>query len=112
MANNNVLGIIGSADGPTAILVSNANATTAPEATTESIEVEYTCPCATCEICLGTEATTTVADEDMFSNIKVEPKNFVENLGHMGTGMVGIFVVIGVIIAATALMNKIFSGKK
>ena len=34
------------------------------------------------------------------------PIAFVENLKYMGLGMLGIFVVIGVIIAITALMNK------
>ena len=48
----------------------------------------------------------------MFDNITAEPMHFVENLGYMATGMVGIFVVIGVIIAATVIMNKIFSNKK
>ncbi len=34
--------------------------------------------------------------------------NFVSNLGYMGKGMLAIFVVIGVIMAATALLNKVF----
>ena len=36
-----------------------------------------------------------------------EPMNFVKNLSVMGTGMLGIFIVIGVIIVATALINKL-----
>ena len=40
-----------------------------------------------------------------------EPANFVENLQHMGIGMLVIFVLIGVIILATLLINKIFSKK-
>lgn len=48
----------------------------------------------------------------MFGNITFEPMNFVNNLGYMATGMVGIFVVIGVIILATVVMNKIFSKNK
>ncbi len=53
--------------------------------------------------------TTTV---NSFGNITVEPANFVNNLGYMATGMVGIFVVIGIIILATTVMNKIFSKNK
>lgn len=40
-----------------------------------------------------------------------EPKNFVEMLGYMGKGMLVIFVIIGVIILATLLINKLFSKK-
>lgn len=36
-----------------------------------------------------------------------EPLNFVKNLSTMGIGMLGIFIVIGVIIVATALINKL-----
>lgn len=35
------------------------------------------------------------------------PFAFIENLRYMGLGMLGIFVVIGVIIGITALMNKL-----
>ncbi len=38
--------------------------------------------------------------------------NFTKNLPYMGKGMLAIFVVIGVIIIVTALLNKIFSAKK
>ncbi len=41
-----------------------------------------------------------------------EPMNFVDNLYYMGLGMLGIFVVIGVIILATAALNKAFQDKK
>ena len=34
---------------------------------------------------------------------------FVENLRHMGVGMLVIFVVIGIIILATKLVNYLFS---
>lgn len=34
---------------------------------------------------------------------------FMEALPIMGTGMLGIFIVIGVIIGAVALLNKIFN---
>ena len=35
------------------------------------------------------------------------PFAFIENLRYMGLGMLGIFIVIGVIIGITALMNKL-----
>lgn len=35
-------------------------------------------------------------------------QNFVEYLPYMGKGMLAIFVVIGVIMVVTALLNKIF----
>ncbi len=63
-----------------------------------------------------TTAVETVAETaqttSMFADITVEPMNFVNNLGYMATGMVGIFVVIGIIILATSVMNKIFSKTK
>ncbi len=37
---------------------------------------------------------------------------FVENLKYMGFGMLGIFVVIGVIAGLTVLLNAVFSKKK
>lgn len=39
------------------------------------------------------------------------PGNFVANLQYMGLGMLGIFVVIGLIILATCLLNSLFRGK-
>ncbi len=39
------------------------------------------------------------------------PWAFVDNLSYMGLGMLGIFVVIGVIILVTILLNNI-TGKK
>ena len=87
------IAIIGGADGPTSVFVAQA-------ATSETAEET-------------TVVTTTVAEtESPLGNVTVEPKNFVENLGYMGTGMAGIFVVIAIIIGATVLMNKIFSDKK
>lgn len=41
-----------------------------------------------------------------------EPQRFLEMLGYMGKGMLVIFVIIGVIILATLLINKVFSNKK
>lgn len=40
------------------------------------------------------------------------PQNFIKNLYYMGIGMLIIFIVIGLIIGATMLINKIFSRKK
>ena len=129
--NNDIISIIGGADGPTAILVSSADNTTDnadigiatvetvnPEAPMESgyqpegpVEHPTTPEVTTSEVTVQTTEATLVTD-DALSNVTFEPKNFIDNLGYMATGMVGIFVVIGVIIAATVLMNKIFSGKK
>lgn len=36
---------------------------------------------------------------------------FIENLKYMGIGMLGIFIVIGMIVLSTVLVNRIFSGK-
>ncbi len=38
-----------------------------------------------------------------------EPMNFVKNLTYMGKGMFGIFVVIGLIIGVTMLLNYTLS---
>ncbi len=40
----------------------------------------------------------------IFSTFK--PMAFIENLHYMGTGMLGIFIVIGVIIGITMILNK------
>ena len=40
-----------------------------------------------------------------------KPENFVSMLPKMGIGMLVIFVIIGVIILSTLLINKIFSKK-
>ena len=42
-------------------------------------------------------------------NLEFNPMAFVENLQHMGVGMLVIFVVIGIIIMATKLVNYLFS---
>lgn len=39
-------------------------------------------------------------------------KRFIEMLPNMGIGMLVIFIIIGVIIVVTMLINKIFSSKK
>jgi hypothetical protein len=41
-----------------------------------------------------------------------QPMNFINSLGYMGQGMLSIFVVIGVIILITMLLNKITSDNK
>ncbi len=41
-----------------------------------------------------------------------EPMNFVKNLSYMGVGMLGIFIVIGVIIIAVVVLNKVTAPKK
>ena len=42
-------------------------------------------------------------------NLEFNPMAFIENLQYMGTGMAVIFVVIGIIIGATMLVNYLFS---
>ena len=41
--------------------------------------------------------------------LEFDPMAFLENLQHMGVGMAVIFVVIGIIIGATMLVNYLFS---
>ena len=41
-------------------------------------------------------------------NFHFDPMGFVDRLSNMGIGMLVIFVVIGVIMAVTALLNKVF----
>ena len=41
-----------------------------------------------------------------------EPANFFAKLRYMGTGMLVIFVIIGIIILATTLIGRIFSKKE
>ena len=43
------------------------------------------------------------------ANLAFDPMAFVENLKYMGVGMLVIFVVIGIIILATKLVNYLFS---
>ena len=43
------------------------------------------------------------------AKITFDPAKFVENLRYMGIGMLVIFVVIGLIILTTMLVNKVFS---
>ncbi len=45
-------------------------------------------------------------------NLQFDPMAFVRNLGTMGVGMLGVFMIIAVIIIATYAINAIFSGSK
>ena len=45
-------------------------------------------------------------------NLIFEPLNFVKNLGYMGMGMLGIFVVIGLIVITTVILNHVTSSSK
>ena len=40
-----------------------------------------------------------------------EPMNFVHNLKYMGTGMLGVFLIVGIIIAATYIIGKLNTAK-
>ena len=40
------------------------------------------------------------------------PANFVDNVGYMGAGMLGIFVVIGLIVITTMILNKVTAPKR
>ena len=42
-------------------------------------------------------------------NLEFNPMAFVENLKHMGVGMLVIFAIIGIIILSTKLVNYLFS---
>lgn len=42
-------------------------------------------------------------------NLEFNPMAFVDNLQHMGVGMLVIFTIIGIIILATKLINHLFS---
>ena len=41
--------------------------------------------------------------------MEFNPMGFVENLRYMGVGMLGVFIIIGIIIAATYIIGKITS---
>lgn len=45
------------------------------------------------------------------SGFTFQPQNFVENLKYMGLGMLAIFIVIGVIVGITYLLNALFQEK-
>ena len=43
------------------------------------------------------------------NNIEFKPYNFVENLTYMGIGMLGVFMIIGIIVGATYLISRLTS---
>lgn len=43
--------------------------------------------------------------------MEFNPSKFVDSLYYLGTGMISIFIVIGVIILMTILINKVFKEK-
>ena len=45
------------------------------------------------------------------AEFQMDPMNFVANLKYMGTGMLGIFIVMGAIILSTFVLNKILNKK-
>lgn len=55
----------------------------------------------------ATEENQTAQTEEAVQ-VNFQPQEFVSSLKYMGTGMLGIFIVIAVIIACTAVLNKIF----
>ena len=48
--------------------------------------------------------------QEMIDNFN--PMNFVNNMGYMGAGMLGIFIVIGLIVVTTVVLNKVTAPKK
>ncbi len=50
----------------------------------------------------------TVAEETA-AQISFQPLNFVENLKYMGTGMLVIFAVVGIITLTTVVINRFFT---
>ncbi len=50
--------------------------------------------------------------ENALSNLEFRPEGFLEMLSYMGKGMLVIFILIGVIVLVTSLVNKIFSKKQ
>ncbi len=45
-------------------------------------------------------------------DLQFVPKAFLDNLGTMGIGMFGVFMIIGIIIVATYVINSVCSRKK
>lgn len=56
-----------------------------------------------------TDLLTTGSVPEAAPQLFFEPANFITNLRYMGIGMLVIFVVIGMIILATMLINYLFS---
>ncbi len=44
--------------------------------------------------------------------MNINPMAFVENLRYMGLGMLGIFIVMGLIILSTLILNAVTAPKK
>ena len=42
-------------------------------------------------------------------DMKFDPMEFINNIGYMGKGMLGIFIVIGLIVILTMILNKVTS---
>ena len=42
-------------------------------------------------------------------NFVWEPINFITNLKWMGIGMLGVFMIVGIILGATYLINNVFN---
>lgn len=61
---------------------------------------------------LNKEVVTTAVSNGDVNNITFEPQRFLDMLSYMGKGMLVIFVLIGVIIIVTMIINKIFSKKQ
>ena len=68
----------------------------------------------TLETTLGTvtEAVTDAVTNTDGSAFEPGIQNFVEGLNYMVPGMIGIFIVIGVIIISTVILNKVTTKKK
>jgi hypothetical protein len=47
----------------------------------------------------------------MKSLLKFAPMGFVENLKYMGIGMLGVFIIVGIIVLATYIIGKYTGGK-
>ena len=59
----------------------------------------------------GADGPTAIAVAGETPAFSFDPMNFVENLKYMGIGMLVIFVVIGIIVLTTMLINWLFSKK-
>ena len=56
-----------------------------------------------------TNIMTEAVAQEAAPQLTFEPANFVEYLKYMGIGMLVIFVVIGIIVLTTMLINKVFA---
>ena len=50
--------------------------------------------------------------EETAAQITFQPANCVENLQHMGIGMLGVFMIIGIIMLATYVIGKLTAPKQ